>query len=99
MGVEWGKRVDPGGLRFLQTEASIRDIGVTGVQTCALPILPVPERDGGGPPAPQAVPARGRAVLLADVAQVLRVEREAVGVVGRRVRVARPPDDFARALA
>src|SRR3712207_8063084 len=29
---------------FLQAEDGIRDIGVTGVQTCALPILP--EREG-----------------------------------------------------
>src|SRR3712207_7435978 len=27
---------------FFQAEDGIRDIGVTGVQTCALPILPLP---------------------------------------------------------
>src|SRR3712207_5550418 len=34
---------------FFQAEDGIRDIGVTGVQTCALPIL---SRAGRGPPAP-----------------------------------------------
>src|SRR2546430_7445027 len=34
-------------LFFLQAEDGIRDLTVTGVQTCALPIYP---RDGGGPP-------------------------------------------------
>src|SRR3712207_2182669 len=29
---------------FFQAEDGIRDIGVTGVQTCALPILPDPEQ-------------------------------------------------------
>src|SRR3712207_6940078 len=29
---------------FFQAEDGIRDIGVTGVQTCALPILPAPDR-------------------------------------------------------
>src|SRR3712207_7465863 len=29
---------------FFQAEDGIRDIGVTGVQTCALPILPRPTR-------------------------------------------------------
>src|SRR3712207_7249099 len=29
---------------FFQAEDGIRDIGVTGVQTCALPIWPVPRR-------------------------------------------------------
>src|SRR3712207_7840401 len=32
---------------FFQAEDGIRDIGVTGVQTCALPIY-APERRGGG---------------------------------------------------
>src|SRR2546430_12412593 len=35
---------------FFQAEDGIRDLTVTGVQTCALPILPPPPRpvDGGG---------------------------------------------------
>src|SRR3712207_8384362 len=33
-----------GELVFLQAEDGIRDIGVTGVQTCALPIYPVRRR-------------------------------------------------------
>src|SRR3712207_1958909 len=32
---------------FFQAEDGIRDIGVTGVQTCALPILPALERASG----------------------------------------------------
>src|SRR2546430_14969386 len=32
---------------FFQAEDGIRDLTVTGVQTCALPILPIPP--GGGP--------------------------------------------------
>src|SRR3712207_7131745 len=34
---------------FFQAEDGIRDIGVTGVQTCALPICPDPVRGGGIP--------------------------------------------------
>src|SRR3712207_8406891 len=33
---------------FFQAEDGIRDIGVTGVQTCALPICDGTGRDGGG---------------------------------------------------
>src|SRR5947209_9128011 len=33
---------------FFQAEDGIRDIGVTGVQTCALPILELAEADGIG---------------------------------------------------
>src|SRR3712207_7746589 len=36
---------------FFQAEDGIRDIGVTGVQTCALPIWPRPERLRDRPPA------------------------------------------------
>src|SRR3712207_8660311 len=34
-------------LFFFQAEDGIRDIGVTGVQTCALPILPTGQLRGG----------------------------------------------------
>src|SRR5947209_414531 len=38
VGKECGSRVSP---EYCEAEAGIRDIGVTGVQTCALPILPL----------------------------------------------------------
>src|SRR2546427_7761527 len=51
---------------FFQAEDGIRDLTVTGVQTCALPILaPVrvlahrgpPASDGGGAPEPELAPS------------------------------------------
>src|SRR3712207_8741430 len=67
-------------LVFFQAEDGIRDIGVTGVQTCALPIFEL------------AVPADGgeadAVVELADLVQrgagVLRDEQHAVGVGDHR---------------
>ena len=38
MGWRWGGGGGVGGFFFFQAEDGIRDIGVTGVQTCALPI-------------------------------------------------------------
>src|SRR3712207_7765373 len=54
---------------FFQAEDGIRDIGVTGVQTCALPILAI----------------IGVALVrgLAQVGQALLVNRVGHGVVGR----------------
>src|SRR3712207_299653 len=50
---------------FFQAEDGIRDIGVTGVQTCALPILEVrPSDDGRRPGAEVARAGRGGPVLL-----------------------------------
>src|SRR3712207_8731742 len=43
---------------FFQAEDGIRDIGVTGVQTCALPICP--PRGGGAPRRSPRGLARGR---------------------------------------
>src|SRR3712207_9021019 len=59
---------------FFQAEDGIRDIGVTGVQTCALPILgPVEEeallRDVGPLPSLAAEPALGRHPLLEQSGQ------------------------------
>src|SRR5256886_1998924 len=46
---------------FFQAEDGIRDLTVTGVQTCALPILPVTEsRHGGAAGGVRAVPGRRR---------------------------------------
>src|SRR6266496_5145853 len=44
---------------FFQAEDGIRDLYVTGVQTCALPISP-PDRRALGPGAPADRPGRGR---------------------------------------
>ena len=35
---DWSGRIDVNFFFFFQAEDGIRDIGVTGVQTCALPI-------------------------------------------------------------
>src|ERR1035437_5311051 len=63
---------------FFQAEDGIRDIGVTGVQTCALPIcpgagraerFPPPQRLAqrpARPPRPRVVPLCGRPPLVAD---------------------------------
>src|SRR3712207_9535489 len=57
---------------FFQAEDGIRDIGVTGVQTCALPIWPPPRRPVGGPLG-QLLDHPGRVAQRHDVRrQVLR---------------------------
>src|SRR3712207_7675332 len=57
---------------FFQAEDGIRDIGVTGVQTCALPICEPPRGDrGGGARPPLAEPVR-----LDDREHVRRLRRE-----------------------
>src|SRR3712207_7207008 len=48
----WGSGGGGGGVVFFfQAEDGIRDIGVTGVQTCALPISPAP-RNSASPATP-----------------------------------------------
>src|SRR3712207_4816552 len=54
-------------LFFFQAEDGIRDIGVTGVQTCALPISP--DRPRRGPSVPAVV--AGVALVLGVVVQLL----------------------------
>src|SRR3712207_8218728 len=63
---------------FFQAEDGIRDIGVTGVQTCALPILrlppvaapaPLPPPGGARGARPLAVRIRGPPVLALTVAR------------------------------
>src|SRR5258707_8745405 len=44
---------------FFQAEDGIRDIGVTGVQTCALPISLLPRRRAARPPGRSAAPSVG----------------------------------------
>src|SRR3712207_8046586 len=65
---------------FFQAEDGIRDIGVTGVQTCALPISRHPgAADGGGAFRHRAVPARP-AGLPGGVRLVLEQHGHAVGL-------------------
>src|SRR3712207_8531121 len=79
-------------LFFFQAEDGIRDIGVTGVQTCALPILPAPRRRRAVDLQPRAlaeVPAealgrRAVRVLLRPVAQ--RLQRSEERRVGKECR-------------
>src|SRR5258707_10325898 len=70
---------------FFQAEDGIRDIGVTGVQTCALPIYEafVALDDGPG----------GTLESAQDDAQFLRIER--VGQCGRIHQVAEQDGDLA----
>src|SRR3712207_7562699 len=64
---------------FFQAEDGIRDIGVTGVQTCALPILAPPARA-----CPFLVPDAGDAALLADPRLVHEPELDPLpGVLAR----------------
>src|SRR3712207_4758766 len=62
--------MEQGGLRsflfFFQAEDGIRDIGVTGVQTCALPIWEA----GGGPPAPAGPRQTGAAAMQSPAVTV-----------------------------
>src|SRR5687768_18162478 len=44
---------------FFQAEDGIRDVAVTGVQTCALPISSFWLRTGGGPSPPPSPSGRG----------------------------------------
>src|SRR5215203_759464 len=66
---------------FFQAEDGIRDIGVTGVQTCALPILEnaAPERTLSGAQRPETVQARSLRTAGARKAR-LRVMRTAPGL-------------------
>src|SRR3712207_8612064 len=75
---------------FFQAEDGIRDIGVTGVQTCALPILdPAPEeRDEaegeetrGG--AAEAAPCAGKSAPPAPEARARRASMELAGLEPR----------------
>src|SRR3712207_8033013 len=55
---------------FFQAEDGIRDMGVTGVQTCALPICRPNPRDHGGRGTPRTIPA---VEILAAATETLRV--------------------------
>src|SRR3712207_7997804 len=81
---------------FIRAEDDIRDIGVTGVQTCALPI-PAVELDAAAPVARggEAVGRRADEVALDDVVGRARGVRAGVGEPDARAAVGR--DDVARA--
>src|SRR5947209_8937057 len=73
---------------FFQAEDGIRDIGVTGVQTCALPILEP------GPRRPECAPREKRmmeffAVLLVVMLLVVAVTVTTAVLAVRRVRRSR----------
>src|SRR2546429_3729382 len=57
---------------FFQAEDGIRDVAVTGVQTCALPISP-------GPSYPVAL--KGRAWILRDSFDIARLETDLIAPV------------------
>src|SRR5947209_15559902 len=61
---------------FFQAEDGIRDIGVTGVQTCALPIFPSSSRST--PPAAALVP-REPATTFRPLPRYTRSEERRVG--------------------
>src|SRR3712207_9254667 len=73
---------------FFQAEDGIRDIGVTGVQTCALPIL---SRTGPLTTAPvrsrPAEPARSQGRSLALLADARRPRSRQIGRAAGRGRV------------
>src|SRR5256885_4909259 len=53
---------------FFQAEDGIRDYKVTGVQTCALPILSPPFGEGGSPPSRLPCEPAGRGIPLHSLA-------------------------------
>src|SRR2546429_7496455 len=76
---------------FFQAEDGIRDVAVTGVQTCALPISPPPGREVRHPRLPRcgahgcadaAVGARARGRGLAEESQGMRRRRRRAGCIG-----------------
>src|SRR2546430_6655204 len=77
---------------FFQAEDGIRDLTVTGVQTCALPIS-----DVGRPPSPPQ--AEALAVRLDELELSLRRELEAAGFRADDPRPAQAWAAFRRALA
>src|SRR3712207_8174927 len=63
---------------FVEAEDGIRNMGVTGVQACALPI-PEPGSSGAGPPGPAAEPPDA----VAGSREVSPTNRATNGVAGR----------------
>src|SRR3712207_411279 len=59
---------------FFQAEDGIRDIGVTGVQTCALPICKGDKKQTGPPHMQTLLPSQGNHRLNAKTAQQLGVD-------------------------
>src|SRR6266446_7611364 len=69
---------------FFQAEDGIRDYKVTGVQTCALPILPATPMGRRLHPAPET--------SLRRAAEILGAARRPVAVVGSSAMRLRNPD-------
>src|SRR5438445_9149478 len=70
---------------FFQAEDGIRDIGVTGVQTCALPISRFPTR--GIDPAPAKERQRGRVVRQVGRPEGTEAHMSWSGIVGNLGRM------------
>src|SRR3712207_5283200 len=71
---------------FFQAEDGIRDIGVTGVQTCALPILRVLDVAAGSGNAAIPAAATGATVVASDLTpELLDAGREAAAEQGVRL--------------
>src|SRR3712207_7790283 len=76
---------------FFQAEDGIRDIGVTGVQTCALPICSVQESNGRLLVSAQLLDTRSGEPLWSesyerDSRELYDLEREIAGSVARALR-------------
>src|SRR2546422_3090577 len=68
--------VSPGSFFFFQAEDCLRDVAVTGVQTCALPILGV---NGSEVAVPVPPPELTTALELVKIAALPRSEERRVG--------------------
>src|SRR3712207_9466942 len=77
---------------FFQAEDGIRDIGVTGVQTCALPISPGWREDGrvDEPPYPGALRLAGRRVVVVGGGHVAQRRVPGLLAAGADVLVVSP---------
>src|SRR5258707_5312799 len=70
-------------LFFFQAEDGIRDIGVTGVQTCALPICPRPRPRCESPEILSGPVATGGALAVDVAAVVVDVAPQLPALLGR----------------
>src|SRR3989449_8083610 len=91
---------------FFQAEDGIRDVAVTGVQTCALPISSAPQRGAARRTPPAPGPARagrpdesscvlhtqtpGRRPLVRRGRSLAVISRDATGTMSRQVLAAAP---------
>src|SRR2546429_9829255 len=68
---------------FFQAEDGIRDVAVTGVQTCALPISGSGARDRHSHPGPASIDSAGSSRCRAAIPMWWRSEERRVGKEGR----------------